>query len=196
MQSSTSENESIRNEQKPQPTYLILLYPFALLFICLLLNTLIFGVSSLVVAIPTMESVRLVVVAAVLLIINHTWLMTTTELTRVKYRMFATPEEWRTSGTNRSNVTEEGVLELERHHNTHRNTTENSIYYVLLSFIFILGSPSSTAAIVWLMLFPLARLGYTYSYLNGKDGMRGAFMSLGLLSIYGMASYLMIALFV
>lgn len=42
--------------------------------------------------------------------------------------------------------------------------------------------------------FALARMGYTYSYLSGQDKMRGVFMSLSLLALYGMASYLGIAL--
>ena len=36
----------------------------------------------------------------------------------------------------------------------------------------------------------MARLGYTYSFLAGKDDLRGLFMSLGLLSVFAMASYL------
>jgi hypothetical protein len=39
-------------------------------------------------------------------------------------------------------------------------------------------------------------LGYTYSYLAGKDGARGLFMSLSLLAMYGIASYLVMSLVV
>ena len=46
------------------------------------------------------------------------------------------------------------------------------------------------------MGFPLARLGYTYSYLAGKVEARGLFMSLSLAATYGIASYLVICLLV
>ena len=155
-----------------------------------------FGVNPAFVALPSIDSIRALVVAVILLITNPTWLMPTTELTRVRFKMFATPEEWIASGTNRKNVSEEGTYELERHHNTHRNTTENTVYYVLLSIIIIFVSPTTLSAQVWLIVFPVARIGYTYSYLKGNDNARGLFMSLCLLSMYGMASYLFLSLFV
>ena len=182
--------------KKNEPITLILLYPVALLLICVLLNLFVFGVNPAFVALPSIDSIRALVVAVILLITNHTWLMTTTELTRVRFKMFATPEEWIASGTNRKNVSEEGTYELERHHNTHRNTTENTVYYVLLSIIIIFVSPTTLSAQVWLIVFPVARIGYTYSYLKGNDNARGLFMSLCLLSMYGMASYLFLSLFV
>jgi len=181
--------------QKKEPTHFILLYPVVLLIVCILLNLFVFFVNPVVIALPSIASIRALAIAAILLMINHTWLMTATELTRVKFKMFATPEEWIASKTNRKDVSEEGKYELERHHNTHRNTTENTIYYILLSLIFVFISPSTMATQIWLIGFPVARLGYTYSYLKGNDNLRGAFMSLCLLSLFGMASYLFLSLF-
>lgn len=182
--------------QKKDAVYLILLYPVVLLLICILSNLFAFSVNPAVIALPSIDSIRALAIASILLTINHAWLMTATELTRVQFKMFATPEEWLASGTNRKDVSEEGVYELERHHNAHRNTTENTLYYVLLSMVFILVSPTTIAAQVWLIGFPLARLGYTYSYLKGKDNYRGVFMTLCLLSMFGMASYLFLSLFI
>ena len=122
--------------------------------------------------------------------------MTTTELTRVRFNMYATPEEWTASGRSPEDASAEGLRELERRHNAHRNTTENSIYFLLLVFIFVLVSPNTLAAQAWIIGFAVARLGYTYSYLVGRDKARGLFMSLSLLSLYGMASYLVASLFV
>ena len=136
------------------------------------------------------------VVAAVLLVINHTWLMTTTELTRVRFNLYATPEEWAASGTSREDAPEEGARELERRHNVHRNTTENAIYFILLAFVFFLVSPTTLATQVWIIGFAVARLGYTYSYLAGRDNARGLFMTLSLLAMYGIASYLAMSLVV
>jgi len=131
-----------------------------------------------------------------LLVINHTWLMTSTELTRVRYKIYATPEEWVARGKRRDDVSEEGWRELERRHNAHRNTTENTIYFVFLVFIFAFVSPAILAAQVWIVGFAAARLGYTYSYLSGNDSARGVFMSLSLLSLYGMTSYLLMSFIV
>jgi uncharacterized MAPEG superfamily protein len=128
------------------------------------------------------------------LVINHSWIMTATELTRHRYKIFSSPEEWKLSGKRKSEVTDEGAFEIERHLNTHRNTTENVVYYIFLAVLFSLVSPSQLAARSWILMFPLARLGYTYSYLAGNDNLRGVFMSLALLSVYGMSSYLALSL--
>lgn len=169
-------------------------YPAGLLLIGAVLNVFLFGVNPCAVALPSIECIRALVIAAVLLIINHTWIMTATELTRVRFKLFSTPEEWAASGTRPQDAPEQGVRELERHHNTHRNTTENTVYYILLAFVFVFVSPTTAAAQTWLIGFGVARLGYTYSYLARKDRARGLFMSLSLLAMYGMASYLLVSL--
>ena len=171
-------------------------YPFGVVLVSVVLNLFVFGVNPIVVSLPSTESIFALVIAAVLLIVNHTWLMTTTELTRVRFDMYATPEEWAKSGTRRQDAPEDGVTELKRRHSTHRNTTENTIYFVFLALVFVLVSPTILAAQVWIIGFGVARLGYTYSYLTGRDDARGLFMTLGLLTVYGMASYLAISLVV
>ncbi len=180
------------NDQKRRQRNMMIVkaYPFALLLISAGLNFFVFGINPLAPALPAVGSIHALVVAAVLLVINHTWLMTTTELTRARFKMFATPEEWAASGTRQQSAPGEGVRELERHHNAHRNTTENTVYFAFLALIFVMVSPTIYAAYAWIAGFTVARLGYTYSYLKGKDGLRGLFMSLSLLAMYGMASYL------
>ena len=115
-------------------------YPLGVLIIGVVLNLFVFGVNPFAVALPSTECIYALVIAAVLLAINHTWIMTTTELTRVRFKMYSTPEEWAASGTSRQDAPEEGLRELERRHNTHRNTTENTIYFTLLALVFVLGS--------------------------------------------------------
>lgn len=173
---------------------IVMLYPVGVLLIGVILNFFVFGISPYAVALPSIECIRALVVAAILLTLNHTWIMTATELTRERFTMYATPEEWAASGHSLQNASEEGFRELERHHNTHRNTTENTTCYIALALVFALISPATVAAQVWLVGFAVARLGYTYSYLAGKDGLRGLFMSLSLLAMYGMASYLVMSL--
>ncbi len=169
-------------------------YPLGVLLIGAVLNLFVFGVNPVAVSLPSAESIHALVIAAVLLVINHSWLMTTTELTRVRFKMFATPEEWAASGSSQQDAPEEGLRELERRHNTHRNTTENTIYFILLAFVFVLVSPTILAAQAWIIGYAVARLGYTFSYLAGNDNARGLFMSLSLLAIYGIASYLVMSL--
>ena len=169
---------------------IILAYPFGILLIAIAINILVFGVKPLAIAPPSLEYSYSLIIAAALLVINHSWLMTSTELTRARYKMYATPEEWAASGTSRDDISKEGLAELERRHNAHRNTTENAVYFILAAFAFAFVSPSVLAAQVWIIGFAVARLGYTYSYLSGNDGARGLFMSAGLLALYGIASYL------
>ena len=68
--------------------------------------------------------------------------------------------------------------------------------FALLVLPFALASPSAASAGTWLLGFGVARLGYTYAYLAAKTGVRGAFMTLNLLAMYGVATHLAIGLFV
>lgn len=165
-------------------------YPFGVLVLAIILN-LLFGIETIRISNPSKEIIGLLSVSAIILVINHSWIMTVTELIRNRFKIFASPEEWVSSGHKKSDISEKGSFEIERCLNTHRNTTENAVYYVFLLVIFSFISPNQVAAWVWILMFPIARLGYTYSYFSGNDNIRGVFMSLSLLSVYGMASYLM-----
>ena len=175
---------------------IVVVYQIVVILLSVALNIFVFEVHPFVVTLPSNELFQTLIIATVLLVLNHTWLMTATELTRVRFKMYSTPEEWLASGTNRGDATKKGISELERHHSTHQNTTENVVYYVLLAFIFVFSSPPIIVATVWLVGFAVARLGYTYSYLYGKDNARGLFMSLSLLAMYGLASYLVMSLII
>ena len=181
------------NERKRKFSLIILAYPVALTLISTAVNLFGFGVTPAVIALPSTQVIFASVVTAVLLVLNHTWLMTTTELTRLNFNMYATPEEWDENGAKREQVSQEGWRELERRHNAHRNATENTVYFVLLAFMTSVISPTILAAQAWMIGFAVARLGYTYCYLKGMSGARGIFMSLTLLGVYGLASYLAIS---
>ncbi len=182
-------------ERKKKIARIILGYPFALVLVSLLVNFLLFGVDAIVIALPTPSIIMALILSAVLLLINHTWLMTSTELTRLKYNMHATPEEWAASKNSLSDVSQEGVRELQRRHNAHGNATENIVHFVSLAFLISIVSPVTIAAQVWIVGFAVGRVGHTFSYLTGKDGARGIFMSVSLVSLYGMASYLVVSMF-
>jgi len=174
---------------KSSPYWIIKAYPFVILVLAMVLNYM-FGINSVQISSPSDELFGLILCSAIMLTINHSWIMTVTELTRNKYKIFASPEEWIANGYKKSDVSDKGSFEIERCLNTHRNTTENIVYYILFIFIFSFVSPSQWAAWAWIIIFPISRLGYTYCYFTGQDNVRGIFMSLTLLSVYGMASYL------
>ncbi|WP_365772434.1 MAPEG family protein [Roseibium sp.] len=123
-------------------------YPFALLVISLGVNLFLFGVQPLEPSLPTREIFVALTVAAAGLLANHSWLMTSTELTRSRFELYATPEEWTAAGKSRSQADQKGLEELERRHNTHRNATENTVYFAFLGVVFALVSPPAFAAFV------------------------------------------------
>lgn len=168
-------------------------YPFVLICGALIVNAFLFGVSPAAIALPSEPVVVALTISAVLLLANHTWLMTSTELTRLRYNMHATPEEWDASDHHRNDVPDEGLQELERRHNAHGNATENTVHFSLLALLVAVVSPTTTAACVWIIGFAVGRLGHTFSYLAGMDGARGISMSVSLLSLYGLASYLVLS---
>ncbi len=179
------------SEKRIQKFNLIILsYPVVLILVSLGLNVFAFGVEPAVVALPSTQVICALVISAVLLVLNHTWLMTATELMRLNHNIYASHEEWAENDARKEDVTQLGWIELERHHNAHRNATENTVYFVFLAFIASVVSPSILAAQIWIICFAIARLGYTFSALGGRSGWRGFFMSLSLLALYGLASYL------
>ena len=186
--------DSKEDERLRRTITVVKAYPLILLLLGSIVNLFVFGVDPYAIALPSAASFNALVIAAILLTVNHTWLMTTTALTRARFNIHSTPEEWAASRTSPEDVSEKGLCELDRRHNAHRNTTENTIYFVLLASIFAFVSPTAVAAQAWIVGFAIARLGYTYGYLAGKDGARYIFMSLSLLAMYGMASYLAISL--
>ncbi len=184
------------NMRQKRSMIIVIIYPIIVILLSILFNLFIFEVQPFNVDLPTIEIISSLTIASVLLIVNHTWLMTSTELTRVRFKLYSTPEEWESSGTNRKDASEKGIQEVERRHNIHRNTTENTIYYILFSLPFLFVSPTTLGIKVWLVGYPVARLGYTYSYLAGKDNVRGFFMTISLLALYGLVSYLVISLLI
>lgn len=172
---------------------IIVAYPFALIILSVGANLLL-GVTAAEIAIPPFAVMVAMSISACLLLANHSWLMTSTELVRLRYDLHATPEEWEASGTVRSDASEEGLRELERRHNAHNNATENTVYFALLALPFCLISPDFWAAVVWPCGFALGRLGHTFSYLSGRDSLRGICMSISLTALYGLAGYTAIAI--
>ncbi|MBM1634403.1 MAPEG family protein [Sulfitobacter mediterraneus] len=183
-------------DKKTKFRAIIIAYPAALVAIALALNLLLFGVDPAIVALPSKPLIGALVIGALLLVINHSVLMTTTELTRLKYDLKATPEEWEASERSPADISAKAQMELERQHNAHRNATENTVYFAMLAVTLCLISPVQIAAQIWIICFALGRLGHAVAYLTGRDGLRGICMSISLIALYGMGSYLALALIV
>jgi uncharacterized MAPEG superfamily protein len=173
---------------------LIVGYQPALVLAATLLNLFAFGVTPLSSALPSEMILAALTVAAVLLVINHMWLMTATELARLKHDIRTTPEEWAAAGRSPTDAGQAGLDAVTRCHNAHRNTTENTVLFALLAGLVAMSSPPVLAACVWFVGFGAARLAYTYSYLTARTGLRGICMSLSLLALYGIASQLVLGL--
>lgn len=185
------------NEKRIRKFTMILIgYPIALIIIALVLNMFVFGVEPLLVALPAPSVLTALIISAILLLINHSWLMTTTELTRLNYKMYASQEEWDEAGVRKEDVSSKGWIELDRRHNAHRNATENIVYFAMLAVMISLISPTILAAQIWIIGFAIGRLGYTFSALRGQSGLRGIFMTISLLSLYGLGGYLGLSLIV
>lgn len=177
-------------------TWIITCYPIALIALGVLVNLFVFGVPALAVALPQSAVLAALAVSGLLLVLNHTWLMTATELARLNHNIYASPEEWSDANAREDDVLPEGWTALTRHHNAHRNATENTVLFAVLAAAFVLSSPGVVAAQVWLIGFGVGRLGYTYGALRGKSGLRGAFMSVSLIAMYGLSSHLVLSLLV
>ena len=126
-------------KRKLRFTRIILACPLVLILAGIAINMALFGVGPAVVSLPPKEVVVLLVLGAVLLFGNHTWLMTSTELTRLRYDLHATPEEW-AGGSKPGDAPTEGLRGLERRHNANRNATENTVLFVLAALVLSAGS--------------------------------------------------------
>ncbi len=180
------------NDKQSRTASFVRFYPMLLIAMAALGNWVVFEVTPLQVGMPSNFSLAVFAISAVLMCINHTWLMTVTELTRVRYQIQTTPEEWSESALSRDDIPQEGWDELARARNAHRNCTENSVYLVMLGVPLLLCSANDVVSI-WLLEFALGRLGHTYAYLNKSDVLRGLFMTISLLAMYGIATYLLLA---
>lgn len=170
-------------------TMIIIGYPVVLILASVLINVLVFGVSDPVVTLPEQGVVSVLAVSGALLLINHSWLMTATELIRLRYGIYASPEEYANAGRHKDDVPEHGWAALERCHNAHRNATENTVYFALVVILCSVMSAPAALMMVWSFGFAVARLGYSWSALGGRSGWRGLFMSVSLLALYGLATY-------
>ena len=172
--------------------HLVLGYPFVLFALALLINALVFDITPVSVSLPSSQPLLALVACGCVLVLNHAWLMTATELVRVHGELRATPEEWAASGLDPAQASAQALAELGRAHAAHRNATENTAVFALLVLPFMLVAPSAAAAWLWLLCFAVGRIGHALAYLQRRTDLRGAAMSLSLLGMFGVASNLLL----
>lgn len=169
-------------------------YPIALALIATAVNLFAIGIAPAKPAVPDSTTLIALAISAALLLVNHVWLMTATELTRLRHGIATTPEELGEDSVLARDGDPTARDALERRLNAHRNLTENTVYFALLAPLFALVSPPALASYLWITGFAAARLGHSAAYLTRQTGLRGLFMSLSLTALFGMASYLLLTL--
>ncbi|NKC01230.1 MAG: MAPEG family protein [Pseudomonadales bacterium] len=170
---------------------ILLVYPLVPLVVALITN-LVVGVNRLEAALPTDAMMGFVALSVLFLIVNHTWLMTHTEVTRARFGLFATPEEEAESDHSSQGVS--NTQELTRSHAAHRNLTENTVHFALALPVFLFLSPPAILAAIWLCGYATMRLGHTYFFLSGNADMRGVCMTGSLVALYGLVTYPLISI--
>eukprot|EP01083_Nonionella_stella_P109081 317694_1 len=184
---------SSETDSKSNTRIIVTIYPFVILVIGVMVVhvlSIIFGIdiNAFEVQLPSEAMLRDVVISAVLLTINHSWIMTSTELTRLKYGLCATSEECEKQGKDPDHASKEGLREVKRRHNIHRNTTE--LKYDLLRVIghcFCVCITLKNCISCLDFIVSNCPTGYTTAYILKNTDVRGFCMTLSLLSMYGMA---------
>lgn len=133
-----------------------------------------------------------------LLWLNHCWIMTATELARLKHGIYVVPEEVPPAEQATYAPSPDGMADVGRCQNIHRNTTENSVYFFPLAIglllVPVLDKTEVGGAAFWFGAYALARLGYTFAYLRAKTGLRSLCMTVTLLANFGLLFQLIGAL--
>lgn len=170
---------------------MVLAYPWVLFALAGALELWLGSPTSLAFTPPSTQGLVGVSMAGVLVLVAHSWMMTTTELTRLHHSIATTREEQQSGSVIADQASPEAREDLGRQHSAHRNLTENCASIILLVFPFLCTSPGDISALIWPLGFGIARFGHAWAYLHKNTGARGLFMSLSLLSQYAMAVHLL-----
>ncbi len=189
------ETISTGDQKAPMPSVrkIVIAYPFILAIIAVFINSVFLDVGPIKVELPTISSLAAASIAAAILVINHSWIMTKTELTRIDYGIATATEDVSETRVLVDQAGRDAKIALGRAHRTHQNATENTVYFSLLAPLLLLSSPSELPIWLWFLGFSLGRLGHSVGYLTAHTALRGFAMSVSLVSLYGMASYLLIS---
>jgi glutathione S-transferase len=103
---------------------------------------------------------------------------------RTVRRVYATPEDYRFFGQDPTVTRDE---QIERVRRAHQNDLENILPFLGIGFVYALSGPSYSAAWWLFVLFTLARLLHTVTYIAGLQPWRTVIFAVGQIALYVMA---------
>lgn len=106
-----------------------------------------------------------------------------TSLYRVRYRVFATPEDYALQGLSPASVPETQREQIERTRRAHQNDLENILPFFAVGFFYALTQPEPAVAKVLYSTFLVARVLHSVFYLAALQPWRSLAFLLGQLAM-------------
>ena len=106
-----------------------------------------------------------------------------TSITRMRRKVYATPEDYQARGVTPRDGADEAV---ERARRMHQNHLENVPAFVVLSMLFAATDPNPTTLSWLLWTFLIARVLYSLAYIRAWQPYRTIAFSVGALSMFAM----------
>ena len=136
-------------------------------------------------------TVRLYALCAAVLVLKMAFTGSATGIVRFLRGAYITPEDYAFMGKTPA-APDEAVERLRR---VHLNDLESILPYLIIGFLYALSGPSYAVAATLFVLFTLARLLHTATYLAGLQPWRSIFFEVGQLSLVVTAILLLVNLF-
>ena len=137
------------------------------------------------------STVRLYVLCATILVLKMSFTGSATGIMRWRRGTYVTPEDYTFMGKKPA-APDETVERLRR---VHQNDLENILPFLIIGLPYALSSPSSGIASGLFVIFTLARLLHTATYLAGMQPWRSIFFEAGHISLLVTTILLLVNLF-
>ena len=134
------------------------------------------------------STVRLYFLCAAILVLKMAFTGSATGVVRMRRGAYVTPEDYAFMGKHAA-PPDEAVERLRR---VHQNDLENIIPFLIIAFPYVLSGPSFRVAAGLLVVFTLARLLHTVTYLASMQPWRSIFYELGQISMVVTAILLLV----
>ena len=125
------------------------------------------------------STVRMYLLCAAILVLKMSFTGSATGITRLRRGAYVTPEDYTFMGK-QPVAADETVERLRR---AHQNDLENILPFLIIGFPYALTSPSSSIASGLFVIFTLARLLHTATYLAGMQPWRSIVFEVGQISL-------------
>jgi glutathione S-transferase len=136
-----------------------------------------------------MALLRMYAITAIILTLKMSSLAIVQGRARVKAGIFVNPEDARTFG---AKVAPQEVPTVERAAKAWRNDLENIPIFLILAWIYVTAGLSTTAFIVYCIVFMLARISHTICYLNSIQPLRTISFTVGAVAMVSMMISLLV----